>query len=139
MKFIAIHSSIKEALAVVAAAIGESQNMPILKNVLMRAAGGVVSFTATNLEIATTYHVSGKVIEDGAITVPVGLLVNIINNIKTDRLNFETKGAALEIKTDNYNATIQGLSAEDFPPTPKIKNPDTYLDIKGVFLREAIQ
>jgi len=139
MKFIAIHSTIKEAISVVAAAVGENSNLPILKNILIRATGGVVSFIATNLEIATTYHVSGKVIEDGAITVPVGLLVNIINNIKTDRLNFETKGATLEIKTDNYNATIQGLSAEDFPPTPRIKNPDAYLEIKGVFLREAIQ
>jgi DNA polymerase III subunit beta len=139
MKFIAIHSSIREALVVVATAIGENQTMPILKNVLMKAAGGVVSFTATNLEIAITYRVSGKVIEDGLITIPVGLLVNIINNIKSDRLNFETKENTLEIKTDNYNATIQGLSAEDFPPTPKIKIPENYLEIKGVFLKDAIQ
>ena len=105
----------------------------------MKAVGGVVSFMATNLEIATTFRVSGKVIEDGEITIPVGLLVNIINNIKSDRLNFETKDAMLEIKTDNYNATIQGLSAEDFPPAPQIKNADSYIEIKGIFLKEAIQ
>jgi DNA polymerase-3 subunit beta len=139
MKFIAIHSNIREAISVVANAVGENQNLPILKNILIKANGATVSFMATNLEIAITCRVSGKVIEEGEITVPVGLLVNVINNIKSDRLNFETKGAVLEIKTDNYNATIQGLSAEDFPPAPKIKNPGSYLEIKGVFLREAIQ
>lgn len=139
MKFIAIHSNIREAIATVVTVVGENQNLPILKNVLIRVVLGVISFVATNLEIATTYRVSGKVIEDGSITVPVSLLSNIINNIKSDRLNFETKGTVLEIKTDNYSATIQGLSAEDFPPAPKIKNPESYLEIKGVFLREAIQ
>ena len=139
MKFIAIHSNIREAISVVASAIGENQNLPILKNVLIKAMGSLVSFTATNLEIATTYHATGKVIEEGVITVPMGLFVSVINNIKSDRLNFETKGSVLEIKTDNYSATIQGLSAEDFPPSPKIKNPERYLEIKGVFLKEAVQ
>jgi DNA polymerase-3 subunit beta len=139
MKFIAIQSNIKEAISVVAAAVGENINLPILRNVLIKAEGGVISFIATNLEIATTYRVSGKIIEDGSLTVPVSLLVNIINNIKSDRLNFETKNNTLEIKTDNYNATIQGLPPDDFPPVPKIKNPESYLEIKGVFLREAIQ
>jgi DNA polymerase-3 subunit beta len=139
MKFIAIQSNIKEAISVVASAVGENVNLPILKNVFIKAGGGIISFVATNLEIATTHRVSGKIIEDGSITVPVGLLVNIINNIKTDRLNFETKNNTLEIKTDNYNANIQGLAADDFPPTPKIKNPENYLEIKGVFLKEGIQ
>lgn len=139
MKFISIHSNIQEALSIVAAAIGDNQNLPILKNVLIKAADDAISFTATNLEIATTCRVSGKIIEEGTLTIPIGLLVSIINNIKSDRLNFETKGSLLEIKTDNYSAKIQGLSADDFPPSPKIKNPENYLEIKGVFLREAIQ
>jgi DNA polymerase-3 subunit beta len=139
MKFIAIQSNIKEAISTVAAATGENTNLPILKNVLIKAANGIVDFIATNLEIGTTYHITGKVLEEGSLTVPISLLQNIINNIKSDRLNFETKGAALEIKTDNYSATIQGVSPEDFPPTPKIKNPESYLEIKGVFLKDAIQ
>ena len=41
--------------------------------------------------------------------------------------------------TDNYSATIHGMAAKDFPLTPKIKNEDQYFEIKGAFLREAIQ
>jgi DNA polymerase-3 subunit beta len=138
MKFIAIQSNIKEAISVVERATNGNTNLPILKNTLIKAVGNSVSFTATNLEIATTYHVSGKIIEEGMITVPVALLSNIIGNIKSDRLNFETKENILEIKTDNYSATIQGLPHDDFPPVPKIADVKNKLEIKGIFLKDAI-
>ena len=116
MKFVAIQSNIQEAIAVIDRAVGASANLPILKNILIKAENNLVSFIATNLEIATTFRASGKIIEDGLITVPMGLFSSIIGNIKSDRLNFEAKGNMLEIKTDNYNATVQGLAASDFPP-----------------------
>src|ERR1700722_6322345 len=139
MKFVAIQSNIQEAIAVIDRAVGASANLPILKNILIKAENNLVSFIATNLEIATTFRASGKIIEDGLITVPMGLFSSIIGNIKSDRLNFEAKGNMLKIKTNNNNATVQGLAASDFPPIPKIKNPNSYLEIKGVFLKEAIQ
>jgi DNA polymerase-3 subunit beta len=114
-------------------------NLPILKNVFIKAENESIVFIATNLEVGVMCHVSGKVIESGSITIPIGLLSNLISNIKSDRLNFETKENILEIKTDNYSATIQGLSAEDFPALPNVKNPESYLEIKGVFLKEAIE
>lgn len=139
MKFISLQSGIKEAIAIVSAAVGEGTNLPILKNILIKTEDGIVYFSATNLELATTHRVSGKIIETGSLTVPMSIFVNIINNIKSDRLNFETKENILEIKTDNYSAKIQGMAADDFPPTPKIKDLENYIEIKGIFLREAIQ
>jgi len=139
MKFIALRSNVKEAVTIVEKAIGDNLNLPILKNILIEARGGGIRFIATNLEIAITHNVSGKVIEDGIITVPVNLLSSLITNLQSDRLNFETKGNNLEIKTDNYNAVLQGISSDDFPITPKIKNSENYLEIKGILLKEAIQ
>jgi DNA polymerase-3 subunit beta len=139
MKFIAIRVNIKEALSVVERAAGENLNLPILKNILIETKDGGISFTATNLELAITCYVSGKVIENGKITIPISLFSNLITNIQSDRLNFEKKGNTLEIKTDNYNAILQGLSADDFPMTPRIKGDGEYLEIKGALLKEAIQ
>lgn len=139
MRFIAIHSNIKEAILVIERAAGENLNLPILKNVLIIADGDGIVFTTTNLDIAITYHMPGKVIEEGRITVPIALLSSLINNIKSDRLNFEKKTNTLIIKTDNYQATIQGLPADDFPATPRIKNTKEHLEIKNTLLKEAIQ
>ncbi|HVN26540.1 MAG TPA: DNA polymerase III subunit beta [Candidatus Paceibacterota bacterium] len=139
MKFIAIRSNIKEALSVIERATGENQNLPILKNILIETNDKGISFSATNLEIAINHAVVGKVIENGKTTAPLNLLSGVIGSIQSDRLNFEKKGNNIEITTDNYSATINGMPADDFPITPKIKTGGGYLEIKGIFLKEAIQ
>jgi len=139
MKFVAIRQNIKEALSVIQRIAADNANLPILKNTLIKAAAGSIIFEATNLEIAVKTATSGKIIEDGGVTVPISLLSNLVGNLQTDRLNFESRGNNLEIKTDNYNATLQGMPADEFPITPKIADGKEYLEIKAVFLREAIQ
>lgn len=139
MKFVAIRSNIKEAISVIERAAGENLNLPILRNVLVETTSDGITFTATNLELAITCHVSGKVIENGKATVPLALFSNLITNIQSDRLNFEKKGNAVEVKTDNYQATLQGLPATDFPITPKLTEEGGKLEIKGIILKEAIQ
>lgn len=139
MKFVAIRSNIKEAISIIERASGENANLPILKNVLIETENNRITFTATNLELAITCFVSGKVIETGKVTVPLALFSNIITNIQSDRLNFDKKGNSLEIKTDNYNATLQGLSADDFPRTPSVSGSGEYFEIKSALLKEAIQ
>jgi DNA polymerase-3 subunit beta len=139
MKFIAIRSNIKDAVSVVEKAVGENTNLPILKNILIEAENNTITFTATNLEIAITHRVAGKVIEDGKVTVPLSLFSSLIGNIQSDRLNFEKKENNLEVATDNYSAVINGLPPDDFPTPPKIKNEDGHIEIKNAFLKEAIQ
>jgi len=139
MKFVSIRSNIKDAIGAVQRAASENANLPILKNIIINANDGGISVAATNLELAITATISGKIIENGRITVPAALIANLMGGIQSDRLNFESRGDNLEIKTDNYSATLQGLPAEDFPITPKVADRGRYLEIKGVFLREAIQ
>jgi DNA polymerase-3 subunit beta len=139
MKFIAIRSNIKDAISVIEKAVGENTNLPILKNILIEAENNSITFSATNLEIAIMHKVAGKVIENGKITVPLSLFSSLIGNIQSDRLNFEKKENNLEIATDNYSAVINGMPADDFPGTPKIKNNESYIEIKAAFLKEAIQ
>jgi len=139
MKFVALRSNVKEALSVVEKAIGENANLPILKNILIEAKDGAITFTATNLEIAISHKVTGKIIEDGKVAPPSSLLSSIISNIQSDRLNFESKGNNLEVTTDNYSATVNGLSPEDFPITPNVKNENRVVTIKSAILKEAIQ
>ncbi len=139
MKFIAIQSNIKEAISAIDRASGENQNLPILKNFLIEADTSGITITATNLEIAVKYRLSGKVIEPGKSTTPLALFSSVISNIQGDRINFEQKDNDLHVTTENYKATLRGLPAEDFPPIPAIKNEESVLEIKGAFLREAIQ
>jgi DNA polymerase-3 subunit beta len=138
MKFVVIKNNLKEGLGVVEKASGENLNLPILKNVLIESQDNNIKLTTTNLEIAINYYVSGKTIENGKVTIPISVFLNIINNLQTERLNLEKKNQNLEIKTDNYEAIIQGLPPEEFPIIPKIKNNKEFLEIKTELFKEVL-
>ncbi len=139
MKLIVIKDNLKEAVGAAGQMKLSEQNLPILKNFLLSAVDNKISMKATNLEIGVEYSISGKILEDGEITVPISVFYTIINSLQSDRINLETKGTQTTIKTDNYEAVIQGLPAEDFPILPEVSAKEQFLEIKGGVLREAFQ
>jgi len=138
MKLIIIKGNLHDALSIVERSAGDQQNLPILKNVFLRAQDNVISLTTTNLEIATTSFVSGKIIEGGEATTPISLFSNIISNIQTERLNLENQSEQLRIQTDNYEASLQTLPIDDFPIIPKIKNQKDFIEFSGDVFRSAL-
>jgi DNA polymerase-3 subunit beta len=97
--------------------------LPILSNVLMRAEGDRVEFTATDLDVTVACKVEAKVKKSGSTTVPVKKLFGIVR---------ELGGNEIDIETDEKNITsiqcnasfykIHGLNADEFPPLPKFKD-----------------
>jgi len=138
MKLTIIKSNLRDGLAAVERATGENQNLPILKNVLIDADDGKIRLVTTNLEIAVRCVVSGKVIEPGRLTVPANILAGVLGNLTGERLNLETKGAALHLTTDSYEATLEGTPPDDFPIIPKTKNQTEQIEIQGGILKEAL-
>lgn len=138
MKVVVMRSNLKEGLSAVEKASGDNLNLPVLKYAHLEAQEDGVKLTATNLEIAITYLVSGKVLEKGKVNVPISTFLSIINNLQSERLNLERRGNQLEVKTDNYEAEIQTLPADDFPIIPKIKNDQDYLELESEILKEAL-
>lgn len=139
MKLVVIKENVAIGIRSVERAIGEKLNLPVLKNILIEAENNKIKLTATDLEISVSYIVSGKIVENGKATAPAKILSSIIGNIPGERLNIDSKGGKITIKSDNYEADIQSLPADDFPPTPKIKNNALYIEIKPSVLREALE
>src|SRR6266481_2916672 len=139
MNFVIIKSGFKESLAVVEKGTGDSQNLPILKNVLVEAENNSCSLTTTNLEIAVRYTVPCKVIEPGKLTVPLQPLHTLVGTPENERISVETKQNVFRLVSDNYEAKLQGMPADDFPIIPKIKNAAESIEIKSDILKDAIR
>ncbi len=118
-------------------AVTENNNLPILKNVLLKV-DSKVTISATNLELGVTHTTAGKVTENGSITVPFGTLYSIINNSDSERINLSAENNTLTVKTDNYEAKIQGTTSEEFPIIPKIEDRAHSIEINSETLREAV-
>ena len=120
MKLIALKNKIVEALGIVERITGTHSNLPILKNILLKAAENKIFVSATNLEFAVTHSFSGKIIEDGEVTVPAGLFSSLSRGLTSERVTIELKGSNLKVFTDNYEASLQTQDAKEFPIIPSI-------------------
>ncbi len=136
MKIIILKENLKNALSAVERSVTENNNLPILKNVLLRADKNL-TVLATNLEIGVTYSAAAKINTTGSITVPFAPFYTIIQNSDNERINLSVEGATLTVKTDNYEAKLQGVSAEEFPIIPQIEQKDS-LDLEPEVLKDAI-
>ncbi len=138
MKVIVLKNNLKTGLEIVSRAVSENSNLPILKTVLLKNKENKLSISGTNLELAITSYVSGKIIEPGELAVPLGVFLTIVNNLDADRIHLEKKNKNMIIKTDNYSATIQGMEPSDFPIIPKLEDNEQYMEINSEVLKNNI-
>jgi len=138
MKLIILKTNLKEGLSVVERIVSENNSLPILKNILLKTVNGKIKISSTNLEIGISKFIFGKIIEEGGITIPFIPLHNIISNINAERVSIETISGNLVVKTDNYQARIQGINEEEFPIIPKIEDTSRCLEISSAALKDAL-
>jgi len=122
MKIIITKDQIIAGLQAVQNVVSNRTTLPILSNVLLRAEGGKLEFTATDLDVTVACSVEAKVEKAGATTVPVKKLFGIVRELNGE----------IEIETDEKKVTsirsggsffkVHGLAADEFPPLPKFKD-----------------
>jgi len=137
MKITILKNNLKNSLDAVSRTIGENTNLPILKNVLVKSENGKINLVSTDLETAVVKTIAGKIIDEGQITVPFNVFNSVINNIQSERIDIESKEANILIKTDSYEAKIQGMNYDEFPIIPKIGLKDEFIEIKGDILKDS--
>ncbi|PIT92727.1 MAG: DNA polymerase III subunit beta [Candidatus Harrisonbacteria bacterium CG10_big_fil_rev_8_21_14_0_10_42_17] len=139
MKLIILRTNLKVGLSFLERAIGDSSNLPILKHVLLRAdTHNKLHLSATNLELGISGFIPCKVQEQGSITIPFGTLHDVISHSDSDRISIELQGTTLIVKTDNYQAQIQGSPASDFPIIPTIQDKQSVFEFNISSLRESL-
>ena len=96
--------------------------LPILSNVLMRAEGEKLEFTATDLDVTIACSVEAKVKKPGASTVPVKKLFGIVRELANSEIDLEVDDKNVcSIRSGASFYKINGLSADEFPPLQKWK------------------
>ena len=96
--------------------------LPILSNVLLRAEGERLEFTATDLDVTIACAVEAKIKKPGASTVPVKKLFGIVRELSSIDIDLEVdEKNNCSVRSGASFYKINGLSADEFPPLPKFK------------------
>ena len=109
--------------------------LPILSNVLLRAEGDRLEFTATDLDVTVVCSVEAKVKKPGASTVPVKKLFGIVREMANSEIDLDVDDKNVcSVRSGASFYKINGLGAEEFPPLPKFKD-----DKKVVLHQETVK
>ena len=138
MKLIILKNNLRDGLVVAERGVSEGVNLPILKNILLKTFNNKIQISSTNLELGISKLISGKIIEEGGLTVPFQTFYSLVNNINSDKINLETKNNNIIFKTDNYEAKLQGLSEDDYPIIPKVENNDKFIEFNTELFKTAL-
>lgn len=118
MKLQVTQENLSRALTNVSRVASTRGTLPILSNVLIKTVGNRLSIAATNLDIAITHFIGAKVSSEGSITVPARLMQDFVSSLPSGVIDLTLEEYKLHIKTDKYESTINGVSAEDYPVMP---------------------
>ncbi len=138
MKATILQENFAKAINYISRVVSNRTTLPILNNVLIEAVDGKLKMSATDLEIAISTKIVGKVDEDGIITVPARLMSDFVLYNKDKSIEITKKDLVLNLKSEHFSANIKGIDAEEFPTIPTA-NGKTFIKIKSADLSESLR
>lgn len=138
MKIQVLQENVKGVIERLARIAPQKSTLPVLQNIKIETRAGDIYFSATDLEIGATIRVSGKVQDEGAITLPASLLKEFISNLKNGVITIETDDTyRAHVSSGKSEATIAGIEVDEFPMLPAIDG-DALVGIDGNNFKLAI-
>lgn len=120
MELSVTQENLAKALSGVGRVASSKAGLPILSNILLRTDGNRLLIAATNLEIASTYHIGAKIVTPGAITIPARLVSEFVSSLPKGTVDLKVKDSHLTISSGTYRSVINGVVADEFPELPTI-------------------
>lgn len=139
MKLTAERAALLKPLQAVIGVVERRQTMPILSNILLKAADGVLAVTGTDLEVELVAEASVDVTDPGDITIPGRKLHDIVRALP-DGVSVELihSGDRVTVKAGRSRFVLSSLPAADFPSTEGIEA-DQELTVSYADLRRLIE
>jgi len=116
MKLSAKREDLLAPLQAVIGVVERRQTMPILANVLLVARGGVLSVTATDLEVELVASAPMDVEEEGEITLPGRKFLDICRALPEGaKVNLSVLADKATVRSGRSRFSLSTLPASDFP------------------------
>jgi DNA polymerase-3 subunit beta len=136
MRVVCQKDDLAEKLQVVGRGVSTRTTVQILAGILLRAAGGRLHLSATDMEISVRDSFDAQVDEEGAVVVPGRLLVDIVRLLPAGDVTLEHRAdegvARLTCGSASYSLNTYG--PEDFPRLPEVEPESAFAVEREAFL-----
>jgi DNA polymerase-3 subunit beta len=127
-------------LSIVSRAVSTRAATQALSGVLLSAADGRVTLSATDLDMGLQTAVAAEVAEEGSVLLPGRLLAEVTRSLADSTVEIETREAEhdVEIRSGSSSFHLRVLPAEDFPRLPAAES-EGALRIPAKALEDSIE
>jgi DNA polymerase-3 subunit beta len=124
MKFIVSSNALLKQLQSINGVITTNPVVPILENFLFEIHDGLLTVTASDLQISMMIEMEVEAKENGSIAVPAKILLETLKNLPEQPVTFsiDEETYSIEINSDNGRYKLAGENATDFPKIPSVSN-----------------
>src|SRR5258708_19337448 len=139
MRVSVLQENLAKGLSIVNRAITTRPSLPVLGNVLISTEESRLKLSATNLELGITTNIGAKVEEEGSITIPARIFLDLINTLPPERVDMEldTKTNTLSVRCGSGATNVKGIDASEFPAVPE-SEADTGMAVPAAIFRDMI-
>jgi DNA polymerase III subunit beta len=107
--------------------VEKRSTIPILSNVLLKAADGRLSIAATDLDVTILSSCGARITTPGGVTIEAKRLFDVIRSLPDDDVHMamqENNSMLIESGTAKFR--LLGLPAEDYPTLPTVNVDEAY-------------
>jgi DNA polymerase III subunit beta len=108
--------------------VEKRSTIPILSNVLLKAADGRLQIAATDLDVTILSSCAARVTTPGGVTIEAKRLFDVVRSLPDDDVHFtlqENNSMLIESGTAKFR--LLGLPAEDYPTLPTVNSAEGFL------------
>lgn len=124
MEFTVKQSDLVCELAIARGAVEKKTTLPILANVLVEAAGDLITLTATDLELSIRCQCPARVKREGSWTMPARKLLDYLKLLPDGDVACKVgDGQWASFVSGRSRMRLAGMSRESFPEMPAVPDP----------------
>lgn len=139
MKLKVDREAILEGLQKVQNAVNPRATIPVLGNILFKAEKGKLWLTASDMDLSIRACVEAEVSKEGETTLPSRRVLGIFRELPGKEVEIEGMDRDVtRIRSQSANFTLNGISAEDFPPLPTLSSAKAFT-LPQLSLRAMLQ
>jgi DNA polymerase III subunit beta len=136
MKLTCAKDELADKLQVAGRGVSTRTTVQILAGILLNAADGRLSLSATDMEISLRVSLEAQVEDEGSVVVPGRLLVDIVRLLPAGEVTISHRAeeGVVELVCGSASYRLNTYAAEDFPRLPEIDDASAFTVEKEAFV-----
>src|SRR5512140_3254801 len=126
MELTVAKADLQKELQLCQGVVEKRSTIPILSNVLLKAADGKLQIAATDLDVTILSSCSARVSTAGGVTIEARRLFDIVRSLPDDDVHITMQeNNSLLVESGTAKFRLLGLPAEDYPTLPSVDVSDS--------------